>query len=236
MATLVLLGDIMLGRYVGWQLEVGGPLAHRQVWGDTLALVRGLESAGDASVAVAGNLETAITTHDVKWPNKTFNYKAPPGAVGALTAAGVEFVSLANNHSLDFMAEGLRETIGVLDAAGVLHAGAGMDAASASAPAAVDVGGCRVAFLSYADHYEASAGVDAVPASGCEWRCGFTSSRGSLSDSLPSDSLQEWAAGRARPGIHFIDPTAFDRLKVEEELRHARTACDANAVVVFIHW
>ena len=43
-------------------------------------------------------------------------------------------MTLANNHVLDFGAEGLADVRAALDAAGVAHAGAGMDRESASAP------------------------------------------------------------------------------------------------------
>jgi poly-gamma-glutamate synthesis protein (capsule biosynthesis protein) len=58
-------------------------------------------------------------------------------------------VSLANNHVLDYGPDALRETIALLDAAGVAHAGAGMSEADAHAPALVRSHGETLAFLAY---------------------------------------------------------------------------------------
>ncbi len=55
---------------------------------------------------------------------------------------------------LDYMHEGMAETLKVLDAVGIAHAGAGFDLAHAQQPAVVERDGVRVAFFSISDHYE----------------------------------------------------------------------------------
>jgi poly-gamma-glutamate synthesis protein (capsule biosynthesis protein) len=60
-------------------------------------------------------------------------------------------VSLANNHAMDFGPESLLETIAVLDAAGIAHAGAGRDEEEAWRPARLDVAGRRVALVAFTD-------------------------------------------------------------------------------------
>jgi hypothetical protein len=45
----------------------------------------------------------------------------------------VDCVSVANNHIADYGFEGLRDTLTVLDRAGIAHAGAGLDRWSARA-------------------------------------------------------------------------------------------------------
>lgn len=74
---------------------------------------------------------------------------------------GFDVVSLANNHSMDFGADGLRSTLGALDAAGIAHAGAGWDLAAARAAALVGRGARRVAVVavtaSASDQARASA-------------------------------------------------------------------------------
>lgn len=81
-------------------------------------------------------------------------YRARPESVRALVEAGVGVVSLANNHVLDFGLEGLADTIDSLDAAGISHCGAALDARDAYTPAVVTVRGCRIAFLSYMQRYD----------------------------------------------------------------------------------
>jgi poly-gamma-glutamate synthesis protein (capsule biosynthesis protein) len=57
--------------------------------------------------------------------------------VDCLRAAGIDCCTLANNHVLDWGVAGLRETLQTLQAAGIAVTGAGADAVSARAPAAV---------------------------------------------------------------------------------------------------
>jgi poly-gamma-glutamate synthesis protein (capsule biosynthesis protein) len=64
--------------------------------------------------------------------------------------AGVDLVSLANNHAVDFGRTALVDTLDYLDAAGIGVAGGGRDAAEARAPEVATVNGLRVAFLGYA--------------------------------------------------------------------------------------
>ena len=63
-------------------------------------------------------------------------------------AARFDFLSLANNHCLDYGAAGLLETQRVLQDAGIACAGAGL-AAEAARPAIVERAGLRIAFLSF---------------------------------------------------------------------------------------
>jgi poly-gamma-glutamate synthesis protein (capsule biosynthesis protein) len=127
MVTLALMGDVMLGRGVNAVLPSQGP---REPWGDVLPLLQ----AADVRLA---NLECALTTHRQPWRRtpKVFHFRADPAAVGVLQAAGIDVCSLANNHILDFEVEGLRETLDVLDRAGIRHTGAGLDIAAAMRPA-----------------------------------------------------------------------------------------------------
>src|SRR6059058_2005009 len=114
---LALVGDVMLGRGVAEEIARRPP---ESFWGDTLPLLR------EADLVVAG-LECAVTTHPVPWTRwpKVFHFKTPPQATDVLRAAGVQLVSLANNHVLDFGVQGLLDTLDHLDAAGIAHAGAG---------------------------------------------------------------------------------------------------------------
>ncbi len=66
-----------------------------------------------------------------------------------LDQAGIDGVTLGNNHVLDAGTEGLQETIFHLENAGIEHAGAGMDLDAAREPMVFDVGGTKVGVLSY---------------------------------------------------------------------------------------
>ena len=66
--------------------------------------------------------------------------------------AGVDFAALANNHAADYEMAGLLDTVGVLDEAGIAHAGAGADLAAARAPAFLTAAEWRIGVVAFADH------------------------------------------------------------------------------------
>lgn len=57
--------------------------------------------------------------------DKQYTFRADPSYVKALTELGVDIVSLANNHILDYGKEALSDTFATLDGEGILYAGAG---------------------------------------------------------------------------------------------------------------
>ncbi len=153
--TLALAGDVMLGRLVGDAIKKRG---YAYPWGDILPALAGAD-------LFLVNLECALTSETRRWfggEPKAFHFRADPDMVAALTAGGVEYVSLANNHIGDFGVAGLLETVHVLDQAGIAHAGAGMDLAAARAPARFLARGRRVVVFAAADYpvaWRASAGA-----------------------------------------------------------------------------
>src|SRR6202453_892610 len=74
--------------------------------------------------------------------------RGPRAVAHELRWLGVDLVSAASNHSLDYSYGGLRSTIETLDAAGLLHAGIGADLAAARAPAFFDSAVGRIALVS----------------------------------------------------------------------------------------
>jgi Bacterial capsule synthesis protein PGA_cap len=100
-------------------------------------------SATDLTVL---NLETAITTRGTEQP-KEFHFRAPATAFDALRAAGVDVVTLANNHVLDYGQVGLADTLAAAQAANFPYFGIGVNADAAWAPRVMTVGGRRLAFI-----------------------------------------------------------------------------------------
>jgi poly-gamma-glutamate capsule biosynthesis protein CapA/YwtB (metallophosphatase superfamily) len=90
------------------------------------------------------NLETAITERGAAEP-KTFTFRAPATAFTALRAAGVDLVTLANNHAADFGAAGLQDTLAATRTFPAV--GIGATARQAYAPYYAEVKGHRVAIL-----------------------------------------------------------------------------------------
>jgi hypothetical protein len=76
-------------------------------------------------------------------------FSANPALLAGLVDAGIDFVSLGNNHIRDAGAKGILQTIANLDAVGIAHSGAGANLAAARTPALIEVGGQTVAILAY---------------------------------------------------------------------------------------
>ncbi|MCK1612080.1 MULTISPECIES: CapA family protein [unclassified Bradyrhizobium] len=70
-----------------------------------------------------------------------------------LKAMGFNVVSYANNHTLDWGLEGMRETGRVLDQSGIVYAGVGENLAQASAARFLETARGRVALLSFASTF-----------------------------------------------------------------------------------
>lgn len=115
-----------------------------------LASVRPLLADADLvftnlEVAVAGEGCACVPTRD-----DVYFHGAGPEVVRFLDDIGVSLLSLANNHSWDYGAEGIVSTIAAVEERGMAHAGTGADVGRATAPGFVVVGGRRVALVAMA--------------------------------------------------------------------------------------
>jgi poly-gamma-glutamate capsule biosynthesis protein CapA/YwtB (metallophosphatase superfamily) len=145
MSTVAIVGDTMLGRLC----------ADRAAGGDVDALFDGEIQAllREADVVVA-NLECCLSERGEPWPDpgKPFFFRAPPTAAEILAELGVDVVTLANNHALDYGTQALRDTISHCTDAGIAVVGAGCDVEAARAPVTVDAAGTSVAVVPVSDH------------------------------------------------------------------------------------
>jgi poly-gamma-glutamate capsule biosynthesis protein CapA/YwtB (metallophosphatase superfamily) len=141
---LALAGDTMLGRTVA----------------DTIARTRNapfdpevIAAAGEADLFLL-NLECCISARGERWraPGKPFFFRAPPLAAELLAEIGVDCVTLANNHALDYGFDALLDTFEHLRAADVGWVGAGPDVSAARAPKALAAAELRLAVIAAADH------------------------------------------------------------------------------------
>ncbi len=80
---------------------------------------------------------------------KEYSFKVSDKYIGLLTEPGIDIVSLANNHIMDFGGEGLISTIEVLDKNGIYHCGAGKNIEEANKTAIIEKKGIKIAFLAY---------------------------------------------------------------------------------------
>jgi poly-gamma-glutamate capsule biosynthesis protein CapA/YwtB (metallophosphatase superfamily) len=145
--TLLVAGDVTLGghyqEYVDQEIRKGRPADD--------AINRGFEKVRkvtrEADIFLV-NLECPFTERG-EMLYKNFNFRARPSLVAALESAGVDVVSLANNHMMDYGSDGLDDTVSTLEDEGIRHFGAGAALTDARQPVILEVKGVRVAFLGY---------------------------------------------------------------------------------------
>jgi hypothetical protein len=108
------------------------------------------------------NLETPITGRG-EAEEKNYLFRAPDSAVPALKAAGIDIVSLANNHTMDYGRQGLADTVVALERGGLGAVGAGQDVGTAFAPVRRTVEGVDIAVLAFSQVDELAAEWAATP-------------------------------------------------------------------------
>jgi len=116
-------------------------------WGDTKALF--LEADWRAC-----NLECVISDRGEPWgmTPKAFHFRSDAKNIATLKSAKIDAVSLANNHTLDFEYDAMFEMLRLLDAAGIQHAGAGLDLTQAAMPAISRVKGMTIGMIAITDN------------------------------------------------------------------------------------
>ncbi|WP_368861190.1 CapA family protein [Frankia sp. AgB32] len=100
-------------------------------------------SAADLAIA---NLETAVTDGGTP-ATKEYTFRAPATAFTALRAAGIDVVTMANNHGMDYGEVGLRDSLRSAAAAHYPVIGIGLDDTSAFTPYRTIVKGQRIAVI-----------------------------------------------------------------------------------------
>lgn len=101
------------------------------------------------------NLETAVTRRGTAQP-KTYHFRAPTSAYAAIQAAGIDVVSIANNHTLDYGQVGLLDTLDSASAAKTPVVGAGRNAVEAYEPYVATVKGVRLGIVALSQVHELS--------------------------------------------------------------------------------
>ena len=112
---------------------------------ETAEALQQLEAADIAHL----NLEAPLTRRGIR-AEKQNTLRADPGQVEDLLLSGVDVVTLANNHMLDYGVDGLLDTLDTLRRAGVRQVGAGTCLAEAREGVVLEGPGGRVGFLAFA--------------------------------------------------------------------------------------
>lgn len=136
--SIAAVGDLMLGSWVTPVLEQNGATYPYQ------KTTPYLESA-DLAIA---NLEAPFTLEGELFEKK-FNFKVPPKFASGLPQGGIDVVTLANNHTMDYGETGLISTFETLDRVSIHYSGAGQNKQQAHQPVVVEAQGRRIAFFGY---------------------------------------------------------------------------------------
>ncbi|WP_158771675.1 CapA family protein [Streptomyces sp. NRRL S-340] len=232
-------------------VAVGDVFVHRERPEEAFQHVSSAFQQADTTFA---NLEGVYCTTQERAPSAGVPVIADPSHARGVAGAGVDVVSLANNHSLDGGTLALLETRALMRGSGVATAGAGENREDAHRPAVLDTRRGRVAVLAYASvfpcGYEARPGVPGLaplrastlytPWETNEWNPGLLPRVTTVPDEGDMEVLREDVA-RARDqadvvlaSFHWGDFTR-PYVLTDHETRTARAAIDAGADAVLGH-
>jgi hypothetical protein len=165
--TIVAAGDILLDRGVARQVKVLGKGVDFPFDGGTAEItgytccsgfgyrvptyrrtgdrgaVRELFTGADLALA---NLESPIDDQ-FRYHTEGTTFSGDPKLLDGVQRAGLDFVSLGNNHINDAGSDGILETIAELDRRKIAHSGAGKDITTARRAAILQTHGVKVAIL-----------------------------------------------------------------------------------------
>lgn len=136
--TIIFAGDVLIAEAMEQYYDTEG--AGRLVSEELLAEMK------NADICMVNN-EFQFSTRGTPMEDKQFTFRTDPKYVQVMLDMGVDIVSLANNHSLDFGTEALQDTFAALDDAGILYAGAGDTKERAEELQIIEVNGLKIGFL-----------------------------------------------------------------------------------------
>ncbi|HEY7031790.1 MAG TPA: CapA family protein [Thermomicrobiales bacterium] len=123
---------------------VGDFMLVRRPAADDVKAVRSFLAGADVTIANVDAVLSDLGTPVPKWAN----LRGPRAAANDLRAIGIDLIAMANNHAMDFRAEGMLDTRRAYAEAGLRFAGAGENLDAATASVVVPAGGRNVAILS----------------------------------------------------------------------------------------
>jgi poly-gamma-glutamate capsule biosynthesis protein CapA/YwtB (metallophosphatase superfamily) len=155
---------------------------------------------------------------------KLIALKCDPAHAGVLKDIGIDVVTAANNHGMDYGLEGLRTTIQTLDSIGVAHVGIGANVEEAFEPVIKTIAGIRVAYIGVTTTLPNGSGAG-------DSRPGLAGVRVFSKYVVDTVTIDE------SPGMApFVETQTYkpDEAKLLATIRRARS--EASVVLVAIHW
>ena len=137
--TILFSGDVLLSDHV---LN-----AYSRAGGISGVLDQGYLSAIQSADYFAVNEEFPFSSRGTQASDKQYTFRLAPEKVSLFKEMGIDAVTLANNHALDYGTDALLDTCEILDQADILHTGAGKDLDTAKQPVLFEKNGQRVALI-----------------------------------------------------------------------------------------
>lgn len=135
---LVFSGDILLSDHVMNAYKNGGIRS---------VLDSQFQSVIDEADIFMANEEFPFSTRGTPAEDKQFTFRAAPSLIFVFKELGIDIVTLANNHAMDYGTDALLDTCDTLDKAGIARVGAGKNLDEAKAPVILEAQGKKIGFL-----------------------------------------------------------------------------------------
>jgi len=207
--SVIVAGDIMLGGRAKKAVAEFGP---DYPFDGVLPLLQ-------RAPIVLGNLEGPFAEKARK-QRRNFSYRVDVSLASSLSRAGINVVTLANNHLTDCGRSGVLETLKALSNANVLALGAGTNGRTAHEPVILQAGGMRVGLLGYYWNRRTAATAN-LPGSAMDPREALAADIGALRERADRIVVTfHWGVPYER------EPSSEDRAKA-----HFTVDCGADAVV-----
>lgn len=136
--TLLFAGDVLISSRIQNYYEAEGI---ERIVSEEL-----LQEMKSADILMLNN-EFPFSNRGTPMEDKQFTFQCEPKYVSVLQELGVDIVSLANNHTLDYGREALSDTFTTLDKAGILYAGAGETRERAEEIQVIEANGKKFGFV-----------------------------------------------------------------------------------------
>ena len=147
--VLLFAGDVYLSSHVLNAYTKAGGIAG--------VLDEGIRKEIEAADIFMVNQEFPFTERGTAAADKQYTFRLPPEKIHIFEEMGIDIVTLANNHILDFGPEGITDSVAALDSAGILHVGAGEDLEQAKKPEIIETCGRKIGFLGVSRVYMAAS-------------------------------------------------------------------------------
>lgn len=136
--TMVFSGDILLSSYVLNNYDNNGMSG---------MISEELSAEMQKADITMANQEFPFSARGTQAQDKQFTFRVDPSYVKILQGMGIDIVTLANNHALDYGTEALSDTFQTLDGAGIAYVGAGDSKERAARAYVTEMGGRIFGFL-----------------------------------------------------------------------------------------